>query len=180
MDEYELVNDRMELTIASFEQALTQIRTSGANPNLVSNIEIDYYGMMTPINQISSISVVEGKQLLIKPYEMKCVKDIEKAIFAANIGLTPQNEGTQLRIVVPPLTEDRRREYTVKVKNMAEEAKVAIRNIRRDVNDSIKKDKTIPEDTQKDMLDEVQELTDKYIKKVEDVCAKKSRDLMKL
>ena len=180
MDEYELVNDRMELTIASFEQALTQIRTSGANPNLVSNIEVDYYGMSTPINQISSISVIEGKQLLIKPYEMRIVKDIEKAIFAANIGLTPQNEGTQIRIVVPPLTEQRRREYALKVKEMAEEAKIAVRNVRRDYNDQIKKDKTIPEDTQKDMLDEVQELTDKYIKKVEDVCAKKSRDLMKL
>ena len=180
MDEYELVNDRMELTIASFEQALTQIRTSGANPNLVSNIEIDYYGMMTPINQISSISVVEGKQLLIKPYEMKCVKDIEKAIFAANIGLTPQNEGTQLRIVVPPLTEDRRREYTVTVKNMAEEAKVAIRNIRRDVNDSIKKDKTIPEDTQKDMLDDVQKSTDEFIKKIDEIAAKKNKEIMKV
>ena len=180
MIEIEEVELDMESVIEHYQQALTQIRTSGANPNLVSNIEIDYYGMMTPINQISSISVVEGKQLLIKPYEMKCVKDIEKAIFAANIGLTPQNEGTQLRIVVPPLTEDRRREYTVKVKNMAEEAKVAIRNIRRDVNDSIKKDKTIPEDTQKDMLDDVQKSTDEFIKKIDEIAAKKNKDIMKV
>ncbi len=178
MSEYNDVKDRMALTLASFEQSLTQIRTSGANPNLVSNIEIDYYGMATPINQISSISVIEGKQLLIKPYEMKVVKDIEKAIFAANIGLTPQNEGTQLRIVVPPLTEDRRKEYTVKVKNMAEEAKVAIRNIRRDFNETIKKDKTIPEDLQKDMLEDVQKATDESIKEIDAIAARKNKEIM--
>ena len=180
MTQVDNVKEKMNNTISVFENALNQIRTSGANPSLVANVEVDYYGMATPINQISSISVIEGKQLLIKPYEMRIVKDIEKAIFTANIGLTPQNEGTQIRIVVPPLTEQRRREYAQKVKEMAEEAKIAVRNVRRDYNDQIKKDKTIPEDTQKDMLDEVQELTDKYIKKVEDVCAKKSRDLMKL
>ena len=180
MIEIEEVELDMESVIEHYQQALTQIRTSGANPNLVSNIEVDYYGMATPINQISSISVVEGKQLLIKPYEMRIVKDIEKAIFAANIGLTPQNEGTQIRIVVPPLTEDRRREYVNKVKEMAEEAKIAVRNVRRDANDKLKKDKTIPEDTQKDMLNDVQELTDKFIKKIDEICANKSKELMKL
>ena len=180
MIDLEMTEMEMEEVIERYSNALTSIRTSGANPNLVAHTEVDYYGMATPINQISSISVIEGKQLLIKPYEMRIVKDIEKAIFAANIGLTPQNEGTQIRIVVPPLTEQRRKVYALKVKEMAEEAKIAVRNVRRDYNDQIKKDKTIPEDTQKDMLDEVQELTDKYIKKVEDVCAKKSRDLMKL
>lgn len=178
MSEYDIVKERMALSLANFEQSLTQIRTSGANPNLVSNIEIDYYGMATPINQISSISVVEGKQILIKPYEMKCVKDIEKAIFAANIGLTPQNEGTQLRIVVPPLTEDRRKEYTVKVKNMAEEAKVAVRNIRRDANENVKKDKTIPEDLQKDMLEKIQKATDESIKEIDAIAAKKNKEIM--
>ena len=180
MVELEIYELEMEEIIDRFQGALTQIRTSGANPNLVSNIEVDYYGMATPINQISSISVVEGKQLLIKPYEMRIVKDIEKAIFAANIGLTPQNEGTQIRIVVPPLTEDRRREYANKVKEMAEEAKIAVRNVRRDANDKLKKDKTIPEDTQKDMLNDVQELTDKFIKKIDEIYANKSKELMKL
>ena len=136
--------------------------------------------METPINQICSISVIEGKQLLIKPYEMHIVKDIEKAIFAANIGLTPQNEGTQIRIVVPPLTEERRKEYTVKVQKYAEEAKIVIRNIRREFNDDIKKDKTIPEDTQKDMLSDVQKSTDEFSERIEKIAAAKNSDLMKL
>lgn len=97
----------MNSTIEVFESNLSQIRTSGANPGLVANVMIDYYGMETPINQVAGISVIEGKQLLIKPYEMRIVKDIEKAIFAANLGLTPQNEGTQIRINVPPLTEEK-------------------------------------------------------------------------
>lgn len=177
LDEMQL---RMEATIENLEHNLVQIRTSGANPNLVSGISIDYYGMETPINQISSISVIEGKQLLIKPYEMNIVKDIEKAIFAANIGLTPQNEGTQIRIVVPPLTEERRREYTVKVQKYGEEAKIAIRNIRREFNDMIKKDKTIPEDTQTDLLDDVQKATDDSIKRIDEITDAKNKDLMKI
>ena len=172
------VKDRMQLSADSFESSLSQIRTSGANPNLVANVTIDYYGMETPINQISSISVIEGKQLLIKPYEMNIVKDIEKAIFAANLGLTPQNEGTQIRIVVPPLTEERRKEYTLQVKNMAEEAKVAIRNIRRDCNDEVKKDKTIPEDTSKDLLNQIQEATNDFIKKIDEIAEKKNKEIM--
>jgi ribosome recycling factor len=175
--EYQLLMDE---AVSQFEQGLTQIRTSGANPNLVANIEVDYYGMATPINQISQIQVVEGKQLLIKPYEHNIVKDIEKAIFKANIGLTPQNEGTQIRIVVPPLTEERRKEYTVKVKNEAEEAKVAVRNIRRDANEAIKKDKTIPEDTAKDLQNEVQDLTDAATKRIDEIAARKNKEIMTL
>lgn len=178
--ELQVIKERMNSVIENFQGNLAQIRTSGANPNLVANIEIDYYGMATPISQISSISVVEGKQLLIKPYEMNIVKDIEKAIFAANIGLTPQNEGIQLRIVVPPLTEERRKEYTVKVQKFAEEAKVAIRNIRRDGNEAIKKDKTIPEDTQNDMLNDVQKATDEAIRRIDEITEVKSKELMKL
>ncbi len=178
MLELDLIKEKMNSTISNLETNLSQIRTSGANPNLVANIEVDYYGMSTPINQISSISVVEGKQLLIKPYEMNIVKDIEKAIFAANIGLTPQNEGTQLRIVVPPLTEERRKEYTVKVQKFAEEAKVVVRNIRRDANDTIKKDKTIPEDTQNDLLNDVQKTTDEAVKRIDEIAAIKNKELM--
>ncbi len=182
MSEYDfildMVKERMDSTLKSLEGSLSQIRTSGANPNLVSNVTIDYYGMDTPINQISSISVIEGKQLLIKPYEMSVVKDIEKAIFAANLGLTPQNEGTQIRIVVPPLTEDRRREYTVRVKAMGEEAKVAIRNIRRDSNDDVKKDDSIPEDFEKDLLEKIQKITDEKIKKIDEIIAQKNKEIM--
>ena len=172
--------ERMNSSIANFEEALSQIRTSGVNPSLVSNVEVEYYGMMTPINQIAGISVIEGKQLLIKPYEMNIVKDIEKAIFQANIGLTPQNEGTQIRINVPPLTEDRRKEYAKKVSSMSEECKVAVRNIRRDCNDTLKKDKTIPEDTQKDMLDQVQKATDEAVKKIDQIAEQKQKEIMKV
>ncbi|MBQ7223273.1 MAG: ribosome recycling factor [Erysipelotrichaceae bacterium] len=180
MDEIKVAKDRMGNTLKSLENSLAQIRTSGANPNLLKDVEISYYGMDTPINQIASISVIEGKQLLVKPYEMNIVKDIEKAIFAANIGLTPQNEGTQIRINVPPLTQERRKEYTLKVKELAEQAKVACRNIRRDSNEVIKKDKTIPEDTQKEMLEKIQKATDESIKKVDEIAARKNKEIMTL
>lgn len=178
MDILDMCKDDMASSISHFEGALSQIRTSGANPSLVANVEVEYYGMPTPINQIAGISVVEGKQLLIRPYEMNIVKAIEKAIFAANIGLTPQNEGTQIRIVVPPLTEDRRKEYAKQVSVMAEECKVAVRNIRRDYNDDIKKDKTIPEDLQKDLLEKIQKATDESIKNIDAVAAKKQKEIM--
>ncbi len=168
----------MNKRISGYEASLGQIRTSGANPTLLAGVEVDYYGMATPINQISSISVVEGKQLVVKPYESNMVKAIEKAIFAANLGLTPQNDGTVVRIVVPPLTEDKRKEYTKTVKTMSEEAKVAVRNIRRDFNDSIKKDKSIPEDEGKSLVEKIQKATDEAIKKIDDITAKKNKEIM--
>jgi len=178
MTQIEVAQEKMNKTISNFEEALKQIRTSSANPSLVAGVEIDYYGMATPINQIASVGVVEGKQLLIKPYEQSQVKPIEKALFAANLGLTPQNEGTQIRIVVPPLTEERRREYTKKVETMAEEARISIRNIRRDANDSAKKDKTMPEDLQKDLIDRIQKATDAAIKKIDAIAAEKNKAIM--
>ncbi len=178
MSQIDDVKAKMTKAISVFENGLAQIRTSGANPALLANVSIDYYGMETPINQICSISVVEGKQLLVKPYENSILKTVEKAIFAANLGLTPQNEGSSLRINVPPLTEERRKEYTGKVKLMTEEAKVAVRNCRRDANDLIKKDKSIPEDTQKDLLDKIQKTTDEFTKKVDEIAAKKNKEIM--
>lgn len=169
---------KMQQVISTFENALNQIKTGGANAALLNSVEIDYYGASTPINQIAAITVVEGKQLLVKPYEMNIVKDIEKAIFAANLGLTPQNEGTQIRIVVPALTTERRKEYTVKVSKMAEEAKVAVRNVRRDFNDIVKKDKTIPEDISKDLVEQIQKATDEAIKKIDDISANKNKEIM--
>jgi len=180
MSQVDDVKVKMNSSISCFENELAQIRTSGANPSLISNVEIDYYGMATPINQIAAISVVEGKQLLVKPYEMNIVKDIEKAIFAANLGLTPQNEGTQIRINVPPLTEERRKEYTVKVAKLAEDTKVAIRNVRRDGNDIVKKDKTIPEDNSKDLVEQIQKATDDAIKRVDEIATKKNKEIMSI
>ena len=180
MSQIDDVKARMNTSIKSFENSLARIKTSGANPSLLANVVVDYYGMETPINQISAISVIEGKQLLIKPYESNITKDIEKAIFAANIGLTPQNEGNQIRINVPPLTEDRRKEYSKQVLKMAEEAKVSIRNIRRDGNDSVKKDKTIPEDTSKDLIEKIQKETDNAIKKIDEISSAKQKEIMKI
>ncbi len=180
MTQIDDLKKKMNTTISIFESSLAQIRTSGANPNLLSGVEVDYYGMATPINQISQITVVEGKQLLVKPYEANMIKPIEKAIFSANLGLTPQNEGTQIRINVPQLTEERRKEYTKNVAKLAEEAKVACRNARRDANDTVKKDKSIPEDTQKDLQKDIQKATDEAIKKIDEIAAKKNAEIMKV
>lgn len=178
MPQVDYVKEKMNNSIEVFESNLSQIRTSGANPGLVAHVTIDYYGMETPINQVSGISVIEGKQLLIKPYEMHIVKDIEKAIFAANLGLTPQNEGTQIRINVPPLTEDKRKEYTAQVLKMAEDAKVAIRNIRREGNDLVKKDKTLPEDYSKSLIEDIQKATDDAIKQIDEIASAKNKEIM--
>ncbi len=178
MTQVDNVKEKMKSSIEVFEDNLSQIRTSGANPGLVANVTIDYYGVDTPINQLSSISVIEGKQLLIKPYEMRVVKDVEKAIFAANLGLTPQNEGTQIRINVPALTEEKRKEYTVQVLKMAEDAKVAVRNVRREGNDIVKKDKTLPEDYSKSLVEEIQKVTDEAIKKIDEIAEEKNKEIM--
>ena len=178
MSQVEYVKEKMSNTIEVFESNLSQIRTSGANPGLVANVMIDYYGMETPINQVSGISVIEGKQLLIKPYEIHIVKDIEKAIFAANLGLTPQNEGTQIRINVPPLTEEKRKEYVTQVLKMAEDTKIAIRNIRREGNDLVKKDKTLPEDYSKSLTEDIQKATDDAIKEIEEIVSLKNKEIM--
>ncbi len=175
LDEYK---QRMQKAIDTFDGALKTIRTSSANPNLIAGVHVDYYGMDTPINQIATVGVVEGKQLLIRPYEATMVKTVEKALFAANLGLTPQNEGTQIRIVVPPLTEERRREYTKNVEKMAEEARIAVRNVRRDANDAAKKDKTMPEDVQKDMIEQIQKATDEAIKNIDNLADEKNKAIM--
>ena len=170
--------EKMEKAVDQFEAHLTTVRTGRANPNLLDRIEVDYYGAMTPINQIASISVSEGRTLVIKPYDKGSLKDIEKAINASDIGLPPQNDGTVIRITVPQLTEETRKQYCKQVSKFAEEAKVLVRNQRRDANDALKKDKAIPEDESKAALEESQKLTDKYIEKIDDIAAKKEKDIM--
>ena len=127
--------EKMDKTIVAFKNDLSTVRAGRANPNMLDRVMVDYWGSMTPINQTSGISVVEGRQLVIKPYDKSILKDIERAIFEANLGLTPQNDGEVIRITVPPLTEDRRKEYVKTVKKYGEDAKVALRNIRRSAND---------------------------------------------
>jgi len=171
-------NELMEKAIASFQENLKKVRTGRANPNMLDKIMVDYYGCPTPINQIASIVVQEGKTIVIKPFDRNSVKDIEKAINMSDIGLPPQNGGDVIRITVPSLTEETRKGYCKDVDKMSEEAKVQVRNARRDVNDKIKKDKTIPEDMSKSYLEDVQKATDKAIENIEKVAADKQKEIM--
>lgn len=168
----------MEETIENFENNLKTIRTGRASAGMLDRVRVDYYGELTPINQMAKISVVEGTQLVIKPYDRTTVKDINHAISAANLGLTPQAEADCIRINVPPLTTERRKQLAKEAKKYADEAKVNLRNIRRNANDKIKKDKEISEDTSKEWLDECQKLTDKFVKKVDTLAAAKEKDLL--
>ena len=175
--------ERMQGALNNLQREFSKVRTGRANPRLLDSVRVDYYGSPTPINQLAGVSVPEANQLLIKPYDRKAVKDVEKAILAANIGVTPQNEGEQLRIVLPQLTEERRRQLVKDVKRLTEEAKVAIRNIRRDANDSIKKMEKagdLSEDDSKGYQEDVQTLTDTYVENAEQACADKEKDLMEL
>lgn len=169
--------EKMNKTIDSFKNDLSTVRAGRANPNMLDRVMVDYWGTPTPINQTSGISVVEGRQLVIKPYDKSILKDIERAIFEANLGLTPQNDGQVIRITVPPLTEDRRKEYVKQVKKYAEEAKVAIRNIRRSANDDAQ-NADLPEDQEKQAKEKIQKLTDEFIKKIDQIAKEKEQDLM--
>ena len=176
----ELCEERMEKSLNAFDNTLRQVRTGRANVSMLDPVEVDYYGAPTPLNQIASLSVVEGKQLLVKPYDPSSLKNIEKAIYAANLNLTPQNDGTSIRINVPIMTEDVRKQTVKGLNKTLEDAKVTVRNIRRDINDSVKKDKDLTEDLEKDTLEQVQKVTDEYIKKLEVMCKEKAEEIMKI
>ncbi len=173
--------ERMEKAVSALKSELAKIRTGRASALLLEHILVDYYGVPTPIPQMSSVSVPEARMLVIKPYDRSMLKEVEKAILASNLGITPTNDGQVIRIVFPPLTEERRKELAKQVSKYGEDAKVAIRNIRRDANEQLKKlekDKVISEDDLKDYMDEVQELTDKYIEKIDQVVEEKEKDIM--
>ena len=181
MEELEMTllegEERMDKTIESYERELSTVRTGRANASLLDTIMIDYYGVQTPIKQLSSITIPEANQLYIKPYDKSSVKAIETAIFASNLGLTPQNDGAGIRLILPKMTEERRKELIKVVGKMEENAKVALRNIRRDLNDEIKK-ASLPEDQEKEELDNVQKLIDEKTKQIEERTEKKNKDLM--
>ena len=183
MEELEMVllegEEKMDKAILAYERELSTVRTGRANASLLDSIMIDYYGVPTPVKQISSISVPEANQLYIKPYDKSSLKTIEHAIFASPLGLTPQNDGTGIRLILPKMTEERRRELVKQVGKMEEAAKVAIRNIRRDLNDSIKK-LDLPEDDEKSSLEDVQKMTDEKIVKIQKVTEAKNKDLMSI
>jgi len=169
---------KMNSALDHLKEDLASVRTGMANAGMLNGVSVDYYGSPTPLNQIAGIKVEEGRTLVIKPYDPSSLKDIEKAINVADIGIAPQNDGSVIRLAVPQMTEETRKDMVKKVNKMAEEAKVAIRNIRRDANTTIKNDKTMDEDIQKDAQEEVQKLTDKFVKFIEEVADKKSKEVL--
>lgn len=173
--------EKMENALKVFKEALSHARTGRANPKMFETLTIQYYGVDTLVNQISSITVPEGNQIYIKPYDKSTLSLIEKAIFAANLGVTPQNDGIGVRIVLPPMTEDNRRNAAKEVKKSSEEAKVNIRNIRQDTNSELKKnekEKEISEDMLDAYLKDVQDLTDKFIKDIDKALDDKTKEIM--
>ena len=178
MDEILLVTEEsMEKTINNLKERLTNIRAGRANPSMLDPVKVDYYGAETPLNQLANISVPEARKLQVKPYDKSILSEIEKAIYEANLGLTPNNTGDMIFISIPELTEDRRKELVKQVKAMMEEAKVSIRNARREGLDMVDK-VDFPEDIAKHLQDEIQKLVDKYNKKAEEELEEKEKDLM--
>ncbi len=173
----EETKEKMNKTIEAFNNELSTVRAGRANPNMLDRVMVDYWGEKTPLNQTSGISVVEGRQLVVKPYDKSILKDIEHAIFEANLGLTPQNDGEVIRITIPPLTEERRKDFVKQVKKYAEDAKVALRNIRRSANDDVE-GADLPEDQVKQSKEKVQKLTDEYVKKVDALTKDKEEELL--
>lgn len=168
---------RMEESMESLDKRFVNVRAGRANPSMLDGIMVEYYGVPTPLKQLANISVPEARQLSIKPFDKSILGSIEKAIFEANIGITPNNNGEVIFLVIPALTEDRRKELVKQVKQIAEEAKIALRNIRQDANNDIKKLK-LPEDVEKNGNEEVQELITKFNKIVEDKLKVKEEELM--
>ena len=169
--------ERMEKSIESLATSLAKVKTGRASASLVRDVEIDYWGTPTPLYQVSNISTPEASQILIKPYDRNQLKEIERAIINADLGFTPLNDGTVIRCNVPQLTGETRAKLVKDVYKMAEDGKVAIRNIRRDAISELKKDKSIPEDTLKNLEEEVQKLTDKSTKKMDELAKAKAEDL---
>ena len=172
--------DKMKKTLANLEGELVTIRAGRANPNVLNKITVDYYGSPTPIQQVANVSVPEARMIQIQPWEKSMLKVIEKAINMSDIGINPTNDGSCVRLIFPELTEERRKELVKDVKKKGEQAKVAVRNIRRDGNDAFKKLKgsDVSEDEIKDLEDDLQKLTDKYIKEVDKAVESKSKEVM--
>jgi ribosome recycling factor len=175
------LEEKMEERVEKLSHELAKVRTGRANPKMFDEVMVEYYGVPTPITQVANISSPEPTQLIVKPYDRSLVKEVDRAILAANLGVTPNNEGTQLRIVLPPLTKDVRMELVKKIKKFGEEAKVSVRAIRRDGNDTIKKmekSHEIGEDESKAYQEQIQELTDNYIVKIDETVKLKETDIL--
>ena len=171
--------EKMLSTIDNMEKRFANVRAGRANPTILDGVVVSYYGVDTPLKQLANISIPEARQLCIKPFDKSCLSDIEKAIYAANIGLTPNNNGETIILNIPALTEESRKEYVKQVKSIAEDAKIALRNIRQDANNDIKK-LEITEDEMKSGSDDVQELINKYNKIVDEKLKEKENELMSI
>ncbi|MBB6449279.1 ribosome recycling factor [Geomicrobium halophilum] len=174
---------RMQKAVESLNRELATLRTGRANPSILDKVVVNYYGMDTPLNQLASISVPEGRLLVVAPFDKSTIADIEKGIQKADLGLTPNNDGQVIRITIPALTEERRKELAKLVNKYAEEARVAVRNIRRDANDQIKKQEKsgdIAEDDSRREQDEIQKITDEHIQTIDKTADEKEQDIMEV
>jgi len=175
------IEKRMEKTIASLKSELATIRTGRANAALLDHVRVSYYGSDVPVSQIGNISVPEPRMLMIAPWEKTALADLEKAILASDLGLNPSNDGEVIRVILPELTEDRRKDLVKQVKQVGEKAKVSVRNIRRDANDDVKKqakEDSLPEDETKRMQEQVQKVTDRFVVEVDAVVEHKEKDIL--
>jgi ribosome recycling factor len=174
---------RMQKTISVFEENLSEIRAGRANPGILNKLTVEYYGVPTPINQVAGISVPEARMILIQPWDASVLKEIEKAILASDIGINPNNDGKVIRLIFPELTEDRRKELVKDIKKISEDAKIALRNIRRDAIDDYKakeKNSEITEDDLHSAEEDIQKLTDKFVGKIEECASSKEKEIMSL
>ena len=179
--DYTNLKERMEKSIGAFKEKLSEIRAGRANPAILNKVKIDYYGTPTPINQVAGVSVPEARLIVIQPWDVSVLKDIEKAILASDIGLNPNNDGKVIRLAFPELTEERRKELAKEIRKIAEEAKVSIRAIRRDGIDEAKaqqKNSEITEDELKSAETEIQKITDQYIEEIDKILANKETEIM--
>lgn len=177
----ELTREKMSKSIDSLTSELSTVRTGLANAAILDRVEVMYYGYLTPLNQMASISVPEPRMLMVKPFDKSSIKDIEKAIVDSNLGLNPVNDGSVIRLPIPALTEERRKELVKQIKKMAEDSKVAIRNIRRDAMDALKKmknNKEISEDEHAVCEKDVDKFISESIEKIEKLCAEKEKDIL--
>ncbi len=181
--DYSILEDRMEKTILHLEEQLSDIRAGRANPAILNKVMVEYYGAMTPVNQVGTISVPEARQILITPWDKSIIGAVNKAIQQSDIGINPINDGNSIRLTFPELTEDRRKELSKQVKSMGEDTKVAIRNIRRDVIDeakSLQKDGEMTEDELKIAEAKIQKITDKYVDIIDNRITDKEKELMEI
>lgn len=179
--DYTIIKEKMEKSISVFSEKLSEVRAGRANPAILNKIKIDYYGTPTPINQVAGISVPEARLIVIQPWDVSILKEIEKAIIASDIGINPNNDGKVIRLAFPELNEERRKELVKEIRKMAEEAKVAIRAIRRDGIDEFKgkqKDSEITEDELKQAENDIQKITDKNIEEIDKILANKEKEVL--